>query len=95
MGSFFRKKDNCFFLTIIAALIAVISWQESQIADLQERMMQVEAARYDDAVTNLQWHAWKTDDRLKEMEQDIYHIQKHSTDHDWRIMEMEWDVYGK
>lgn len=93
MRSFFRSKENRPFLIIIAVLAGVISWQESQIADLQERMMYVEAARYADAITNLQWHAWTVDERLKEMDQDMYHLQKRSTDHDWRIMEMEWDIY--
>lgn len=95
MKAFFQNKGNRPFLVIIAVLIGVISWQESQIADLQERMMHIEAARYDDAITNLQWHAWSVDDRLEEMDKDVYHLQKHSTDHDWRIMEMEWDVYSK
>ena len=44
MKEFFQKKENRFFLAVIAALIAFVSWQESQIADLQERMMNIEAS---------------------------------------------------
>lgn len=91
MTAFFRKKDNRIFLAAIAALLLFCAWQESQIADLQERMMNVEASKYDDQLTNLYWHAGRVDDRLEEMGKDIYHLQKKNTEHDWRIMEMEWE----
>ena len=42
----------CVFL-----LLAFISWQQSLIADLQERMMNVEASRYDDQLNNIEWAA--------------------------------------
>lgn len=95
MRDFFRRKENRVFLGIIAALIAFISWEESQIADLQERMMHVEASRYDDQLTNLYWHAGTVDETLDEQEKDILHLQKKSADQEWRLMQLEWDAYGK
>ncbi len=95
MKDFFRRKENRIFLAVIAALIAFISWQETQIADLQERMMHVEASRYDDQLTNLYWHASTVDEKMEEYDKDIYHLQKKSADQEWRLMQVEWDVYGK
>lgn len=91
MGTFFKKKENKIFLLIIAALTIFCAWQESQIADLQERMMNVEASRYDEHVSNLWWKARATDEKLEEMEKDILHLQKSATEHSWRIQEIEWD----
>lgn len=91
MKAFFQKKDNQILLAIIFLLVLFASWQESQIADLQERMMNIESARYDDQLTNLYWHAGTVDEKLKEMDKDIYHLQKRSTSHEWRIMDMEWE----
>lgn len=95
MKDFFRRKENRVFLLIIAALAAFASWQESQIADLQERMMHVEASRYDDQLTNLYWKGSLTDETMDEYGKDIYHLQKKSTDQEWRLMQLEWAVYGK
>lgn len=91
MKAFFQKKDNQILLAIIFLLVLFASWQESQIADLQERMMNVESSKYDDQLTNLYWHAGTVDEKLKEMDKDIYHLQKKSTSHEWRIMDMEWE----
>lgn len=91
MKAFFQKKDNQILLAIIAILLLFVSWQESQIADLQERMMNMESSKYDDQLTNLYWHAGNVDEKLKEMDKDIYHLQKKSTSHEWRIMDMEWE----
>lgn len=91
MKAFFQKKDNQILLAIIFLLGLFASWQESQIADLQERMMNIESSKYDDQLTNLYWHAGTVDEKLKEMDKDIYHLQKKSTSHEWRIMDMEWE----
>ena len=91
MKAFFQKKDNQILLAIIFLLVLFASWQESQIADLQERMMNIESSKYDDQLTNLYWHAGTVDEKLKEMDKDIYHLQKKSTSHEWRIMDMEWE----
>ncbi len=90
MKTFFQKRDNQILLFIIACLVAFSAWQESQIADLQERMMNQEASNYSGQLTNLWWHAGHVDDRLDEMDKDLYHLQKRSTSHEWRIMELEW-----
>ncbi len=92
MKEFFQKKENRFFLAVIAALIAFVSWQESQIADLQERMMNIEASRYDDQLSTLYWHAGVTDDKLEEYGKDLYHLQKQSTEQDWQIKKLQWGI---
>ena len=65
------------------------------IADLQERMMNVEASRYDDQLNNIEWAATLALEQNKEQQKDIYSLQKASADYQFRIMEMEWDVYDK
>lgn len=80
----------CVFL-----LLAFISWQQSLIADLQERMMNVEASRYDDQLNNIEWAATLALEQNKEQQKDIYSLQKASADYQFRIMELEWDVYDK
>lgn len=57
----------CVFL-----LLAFISWQQSLIADLQERMMNVEASRYDDQLNNIEWAATLALEQNKEQQKDIY-----------------------
>lgn len=56
----------CVFL-----LLAFISWQQSLIADLQERMMNVEASRYDDQLNNIEWAATLALEQNKEQQKDI------------------------
>ena len=80
----------CVFL-----LLAFISWQQSLIADLQERMMNGEASRYDDQLNNIEWAATLALEQNKEQQKDIYSLQKASADYQFRIMELEWDVYDK
>ena len=65
----------CVFL-----LLAFISWQQSLIADLQERMMNVEASRYDDQLNNIEWAATLVLEQNKEQQKDIYSLQKSSAD---------------
>ena len=65
------------------------------IADLQERMMNVEASRYDDQLNNIEWAANTGTGANKEQQKDIYSLQKSSADYQFRIMELEWDVYDK
>ena len=66
----------CVFL-----LLAFISWQQSLIADLQERMMNVEASRYDDQLNNIEWAATLALEQNKEQQKDIYSLQKSSADY--------------
>lgn len=95
MKEFFQRKENGLFLLIIAALLLFVSWQETQIANLQERMMYVEAARYDDQFAGLYWRATTVDEALEEQRKDIYHLQKRSADQEWRLMKLEWEIYGR
>ena len=69
----------CVFL-----LLAFISWPQSLIADLQERMMNVEASRYDDQLNNIEWAATLALEQNKEQQKDIYSLQKSSADYQFR-----------
>lgn len=82
------------YLTILA-LVAMVSYQQSLIADLQERMMNVEASRYDDQLNDIRYEAELALRQNEEQQKDIYLLQKHSADHDFRILEMEWDQSGR
>ena len=65
------------------------------MADLHERMMYVDAIRYDDLLYNMEWAATLALEQNKEQQKDIYSLQKSSADYQFRIMELEWDVYDK
>lgn len=82
------------YLTILA-LTAMVIYQQSLIADLQERMMNVEASRYDDQLNDIRYEAELALRQNEEQQKDIYLLQKHSADHDFRILEMEWDQSGR
>ena len=76
---------------IILALSAMLIYQQCLITDLQERMMNIEASRYDDQLNDIRYEAESALRQNEEQQKDIYHLQKHSTEHDFRIMEMEWE----
>lgn len=75
----------------ILILILIISLQEAQIADLQERMMNVESSRYDDQLNDIRWEAELSLSQNKEQDKDIYTLQKHDADHEFRLKQLEWD----
>ncbi|MDY6084938.1 MAG: hypothetical protein SPI25_06835 [Dialister sp.] len=75
----------------ILILIILISLQESQIADLQERMMNVESSCYDDQMNNIRWEAESALEENKEQGKDIYTLQRHDADHEFRLKQLEWD----
>lgn len=79
----------------LAALLLFSAWQESQIADLQERMMHIEASRYDDQLNDIRWEAETALRKTKDHDETLYRLDKHSADLRFRTMELEWDVYGK
>ena len=83
------------FYVALAVLAAVVVYQQFLITDLQERMMNVEASRYDDQLNNIEWAATLALEQNKEQQKDIYSLQKSSADYQFRIMELEWDVYDK
>ncbi len=83
--------DRKYLYLTILALSAMVIYQQTLIADLQERMMNVEASRYDDQLNDIRYEAELALRQNEEQQKDIYLLQKHSADHDFRIMEMEWD----
>ena len=87
--------DRKYLYLTILALTAMVIYQQSLIADLQERMMNVEASRYDDQLNDIRYEAELALRQNEEQQKDIYLLQKHSADHDFRIMEMEWDSSGQ
>ena len=87
--------DRKYLYLTILALTAMVIYQQSLIADLQERMMNVEASRYDDQLNDIRYEAELALRQNEEQQKDIYLLQKHSADHDFRIMEMEWDHSGR
>lgn len=86
-----KWRDRKYLYLTILALVAMVSYQQSLIADLQERMMNVEASRYDDQLNDIRYEAELALRQNEEQQKDIYLLQKHSADHDFRILEMEWD----
>ena len=83
--------DRKYLYLTILALTAMVIYQQTLITDLQERMMNVEASRYDDQLNDIRYEAELALRQNEEQQKDIYLLQKHSADHDFRIMEMEWD----
>jgi hypothetical protein len=80
---------------VIAGLLILCGWQESQIADLQERMMNVESSRYDEQLNDIRWEAETALRKTRGHDGDIYRLEDHSADLQFRVMEMEWDLYGR
>ncbi len=86
-----KWRDRKYLYLTILALAAMVTYQQTLIADLQERMMNVEASRYDDQLNDIRYEAELALRQNEEQQIDILHLQKHSADHDFRLMEMEWD----
>lgn len=80
---------------LILCLIAFIGWQQALIADLQERVSDIESDQYDTQLNDIRWEAEKALEENEEQRKDIYHLMKHSTDQGFRQQQMEWDLYGK
>lgn len=80
---------------LVILLLAMVVYQQFLITDLQERMMNIEASRYDDQLNDIRYEAETALRQNEEQEKDIHHLQKHSADQEFRLMEMEWDTYGK
>lgn len=90
-----RWKRNRLAASSMLLLLALVIYQQFLITDLQERMMNIEASRYDDQLNDIRWEAETALRENEEQQKDILQLYKHSTKHDWKIMEMEWDMYGK
>lgn len=85
-----RYRDWLLFIALF-----IILWQQLMIADLQERMMNMEAACYDDSVNQVQWMAEKALKENKEQQKDIYELQKTLNDDHFHIKEIEWQLEEK
>lgn len=97
MKDFFRKctaKENRGLWAAIFLLAGLCIYQQCLITDLQERMMNIEAARYDDQLNDIRWEAESALQQNKEQDKDIYLLMKHSNDQGFRLTELEWDRYG-
>ena len=80
---------------LVILLLALSVYQQFLITDLQERMMNIEASRYDDQLNDIRYEAETALRQNEEQEKDIHYLQKHSADQQFRLMEVEWDTYGK
>lgn len=85
-----RYRDWLLFIALF-----IILWQQLMIADLQERMMNMESACYDDSVNQVQWMAEKALNENKEQQKDIYELQKTLNDDHFHIKEIEWQLEEK
>ena len=88
-------KDKKYLYLALIALTGMTIYQQVLITDLQTRMMNIEASRYDDQLNDIRWEAETALSENREQEKDILQLQKHSATQNWRLMEMEWDTYGK
>lgn len=77
---------------VILGLILFSAWQESQIADLQERMMNVESSRYDDQLSNIRWEAETALTQNKKQDEDILFLMKRASEDRFRLMITGWDL---
>lgn len=87
-------KENRALCLVILALTGLCIYQQVLITDLQERMMNIEASRYDDQLNDIRWEAEQALEENKEQYRDIYHLMKHSSDQGFRLSQLEWDRYG-
>lgn len=61
----------------MAALLAMVIYQQFLITDLQERMMNIESSRYDDQLNDIRWEAETALSQNEEQDKDILQLQKH------------------
>lgn len=87
-------KDNILKI-IILILIMIIIFQQTQITDLQERMMNIESSKYDEQLNDIRWEAQSALTENKEQEKDIRALQKQNTEDHFNILRLNWDFYGK
>lgn len=87
-----RNKPLCIVVILLAVMVI---YQQFLITDLQERMMNMEAQKYDDQLNDIRWEAETALSQNEEQQKDIIQLQGHTTKQEWRLMEMEWDTYGK
>ena len=88
-------KDKKYLYLALIDLTGMTIYQQVMITDLQTRMMNIEASRYDDQLNDIRWESEKALEENKEQQTDILHLQNHSSEDRFHIMEMKWDMYGK
>ena len=85
-------KDKKYLYLALIALTGMTIYQQVLITDLQTRMMNIEASRYDDQLNDIRWEAEKALEENKEQQKDILHLQKHSSEDRFHIMEMQCKI---
>lgn len=68
-------KDKKYLYLALIALTGMTIYQQVLITDLQTRMMNIEASRYDDQLNDIRWEAEKALEENKEQQKDILHLQ--------------------
>ena len=90
-----KWQDRKYLYITVLLLLGMVVYQQFLIADLQERMMNIESSAYDDQLNDIRYEAETALRQNEEQDKDIYLLQKHSADQQYRTMGLEWDVYGK
>lgn len=80
---------------ITFVLFAIVIWQQYQISDLQERMMNIESVKYDNQLNDIRWEAEMALSENKEQKKDIRALQKQTSENRFNLLKLSWDFYGK
>lgn len=80
---------------ITFVLFAIVIWQQYQISDLQERMMNIESVKYDNQLNDIRWEAETALSENKEQKKDIRALQKQTSENRVNLLKLSWDFYGK
>lgn len=80
---------------ITFVLFAIVIWQQYQISDLQERMMNIESVKYDNQLNDIRWEAETALSENKEQKKDIRALQKQTSENRFNLLKLSWDFYGE
>ncbi|EGF13310.1 hypothetical protein [Dialister micraerophilus] len=80
---------------ITFVLFAIVIWQQYQISDLQERMMNIESVKYDNQLNDIRWEAETALSENKEQKKDIRALQKQTSENRFNLLKLSWDFYRK
>lgn len=78
---------------ITFVLFAIVIWQQYQISDLQERMMNIESVKYDNQLNDIRWEAETALSENKEQKKDIRALQKQTSENRFNLLKLSWDFY--
>ena len=70
---------------ITFVLFAIVIWQQYQISDLQERMMNIESVKYDNQLNDIRWEAETALSENKEQKKDIRALQKQTSENRFNL----------